>query len=274
MYIVSRMLASLEARLNQPIFNIWRTLYFNFRTMPFSTAIRMPVFIYGRVRLFELNGCVKFENTEIKRGMVKIGVNGDSFTLFDHTGYVQLGSESSILIFEGPCRIALNVKIRVQSGTLRLGNCSRIGSDSKVICNGGRVSIGAFSGITFGCTIMNSSFHYTYDIVNKCYRNRSAVIEIGCRNWIGNQTTILGKCRTKDDTTVGAGSLINRDYSQLDGAFPLLAGRPAKLIHLGIKRVFSPVVEAKVSELFNVSHADTLPYEQIQDCPEDIIAEM
>ena len=102
-------------------FNIWRTLYFNFRTMPFSTAIRMPVFIYGRVRLFELNGCVKFENTEIKRGMVKIGVNGDSFTLFDHTGYVQLGSESSILIFEGPCRIALNVKIRVQSGTLRLG---------------------------------------------------------------------------------------------------------------------------------------------------------
>lgn len=44
------------------------------------------------------------------------------FSLFDHTGYVQLGSEKSILVFEGSCRIALNAKIRVQSGILRIGN--------------------------------------------------------------------------------------------------------------------------------------------------------
>lgn len=42
-------------------------------------AIELPIFIYGRIRMFGLNGKVLFENTQLKRGMVKIGINGDSF---------------------------------------------------------------------------------------------------------------------------------------------------------------------------------------------------
>lgn len=92
MYIIRRILASLEAQLNQPRLSLWRTLYFNFRTLQFHEAIKFPIYIYGRVRFFGLNGQIFFEHTEIRRGMVKIGINGDSFSLFDHTGYVQLGS--------------------------------------------------------------------------------------------------------------------------------------------------------------------------------------
>lgn len=274
MNIISRVLGSLEARLNQPWLSLWRTVYFNFRTMPFHTAIKLPVFIYGKVRLFSLNGNVRFENTTIKRGMVKIGINGDSFSLFDHTGYVQLGSKSSTLIFEGNCRIALNAKIRVQSGILRFGEFCRIGSDSKVICNGGKISIGAFTGVTFGCTIMNSSFLYTYDAKRMGYCNRSSIIVIGKRNWIGNQTTILGKCKTKDDTIVGTGSLLNKDYTIINEDYPLLAGRPAKVVRTGIKRVFSPKTELLVSTLFADSGMDFVVSNEFTDYPEDVVAEM
>lgn len=275
MNIITRILASLEARLNQPRLNIWRTIYFNFRTLPFRVAIKFPVFIYGRVRFFILNGRIFFDKTSIKRGMVKIGINGDSFSLFDHTGYVQLGSKTSILIFEGSCRIALNAKIRVQSGVLRIGNGVRIGTDTKVICNGGKVTIGEYTGITFACTIMNSSFHYTYDIERKGYANRTNTIEIGRYNWIGNQTTILGKCKTKDFTIVGTGSLLNHDYRKYEGDYPLLAGRPAKLIRVGVKRVFSPYKEQEISELFNVQqNCDFILHDEIADKPEDIQIEM
>ena len=75
MNIIRRICGSLEAHLNQPKLSLWRTVYFNFRTMPFSMAIKLPVFIYGKVRLWGLNGEVSFENTFIKRGMVKIGIN-------------------------------------------------------------------------------------------------------------------------------------------------------------------------------------------------------
>ena len=75
MSVLSRICGSLEARINQPRLSILRTIYFNFRTLPFKQAIKLPIFIYGRVRLFGLNGEVIFENTYIKTGMVKIGKN-------------------------------------------------------------------------------------------------------------------------------------------------------------------------------------------------------
>lgn len=91
MNFLSKILSSLEARLNQPRLSIWRTVYSNYRLLPFSQALRFPIFIYGRVHFFILNGKILFENTPVKSGMVKIGINGDSFSLSNHTGYVQLG---------------------------------------------------------------------------------------------------------------------------------------------------------------------------------------
>lgn len=91
MSVLSRICGSLEARINQPRLSILRTIYFNFRTLPFKQAIKLPIFIYGRVRLFGLNGEVIFENTYIKTGMVKIGKNTESFSLFDHSGFISLG---------------------------------------------------------------------------------------------------------------------------------------------------------------------------------------
>ena len=274
MTFITRVLGSLEARLNQPWLNPMRTVYFNFRTLPFRQAVKFPVYIYGKVRFFMLNGKVRFENTTIKRGMVKIGVNGDSFSLFDHTGYIQLGSRDSEIIFEGPCRIALNAKIRVTGGSLRFGEYARIGTDTKVICNGGKISIGAFSGITFGCTIMNSSFHYTYDMQRQGYCNRTSTIELGKRNWIGNQTTILGKTKTKDDTIVGTGSLLNKDYSEYPQEYQLLGGRPAKIVRGGIKRVFSPKTEMRVNSLFKDNNEPFVASSEFFDDPTSIIIEM
>lgn len=274
MTFITRVLGSLEARLNQPWLNPMRTVYFNFRTLPFRQAVKFPVYIYGRVRFFMLNGRVRFESTSIKRGMVKIGINGDSFSLFDHTGYIQLGSPHSEIIFEGPCRIALNAKIRVVAGTLRLGEYVRIGTDTKVICNGGKISIGAFTGITFGCTVMNSSFHYTYDTQRQGYCNRTSTIELGKRNWIGNQTTILGKTKTKDDTIVGTGSLLNKDYSKCPELYPLLGGRPAKVVRGSIKRVFSPNTEVQVTTMFKDNDASFAASPEFPDDPASLIIEM
>ncbi len=274
MNIISRICGSLEARLNQPRLSLWRTLYFNFRTLPFATAIKFPVFVYGKVRLFMLNGTVCFENTSIKRGMVKIGINGDSFSLFDHSGFISLASSDSKLIFEGPARIALNAKIRVIKGELRLGKFVRIGSDARVICNGGNIDIGAFTGITFGCTVMNSSFHYTYDENKHCYRNRTSPIYIGAYNWIGNQTTILGRCKTKDYTIIGTGSLLNNDYTKDSGTYPMLVGRPAKTVATGIKRVFSPNAEKEITKLFACNSEPTVYAPEIEDHPENLIIEM
>lgn len=276
MSVLKRIFGSLEARLSQPRLSLWRTAYFNFRTLPFKQAVKFPVFVYGKVRFFMLNGSIVINSKKIVSGMIKIGFNGDSFSLFDHSGYIQLASRNSHIVFEGRCRIALNTKIRVVDGTLCFGANSRIGSDSKVICNGGDIYIGNNTGVTFGCTIMNSSFHYTYDQNKKGYRNRSSNIHIGNHCWIGNQTTIIGNAKLPDFSIVGSGSLVNKDLCQVcQSAYPMIAGRPAAIKAYGIKRVFSPKTEVKVQELFkNDDHKGFVPSEEFIDNPLDIEVEL
>lgn len=251
MNIISRVLGSLEARLNQPRLSLWRTVYFNFRTMPFHTAIKLPVFIYGKVRLFMLNGKVVFENTTIRRGMVKIGRNADSFSLFDHSGFVQLGSKESKMVFEGPASISVNSKVRVVAGELRFGKYAYIGEGVRIVCNGGLIHIGEYSRIAFETAIMNSGFHHVYNSNKGIITRTTRPIKIGKYCWIGNRCSLSAGAAIKEYTIVCAGSLINRDFTQVEGESQMLGGSPAKVICCGMKRIFSPKLESQVIQWFN-----------------------
>lgn len=274
MSLFVRILASFEARLNQPMLSLWRTVYFNFRTMPFRVAVKFPVFIYGRVHLFGLNGKVIFENTSVKRGMVKIGINADSFGLFDHSGFVQLSSNKSKIIFEGPASISVNSKVRVCAGELRFGEYAYIGEGVRIICNGASITIGKYTRIAFDTTIMNSGFHHVYNSNKKSITRTTRPIHIGQYCWIGNKSSLSAGASIKNFTIVCAGSLINRDYTLVEGENQMLGGSPAKLICCGMKRIFSPHIESSVIEWFTMHPSEDIYYiEEFEDHIEDINSE-
>ena len=264
MNIISKICGSLEARLNQPRLRILRTIYFNFRTLPFTQAIKLPVFIYGKIHLFMLNGSIEFHNTEIKRGMVKIGINADSFNLSDGSGFISVAGSSSKIIFNGPIKIALNTKIRVVAdGVLTLGKNLLIGSGASVICNGGRIEIGDFTRIAWGSVVMNSSFHNVYDSNKGGYINPTRDIHIGSFCWIGNRSTVYAGTYIPDYTICTATSYINKNFKEYEGSKITLAGTPAKKIREGVSRVFSPHLEL---ELYNWFQSN--PEQQIRLCDE------
>lgn len=274
MNIITRILGSFEARLSQPRLSFWRTVYFNFRTLPFSEAVKFPIFIYGKVRLFMLNGEVRLENTSIRRGMVRIGVNADSFSLFDHSGFVSLGSKGSKMIFEGPASISVNSKVRVVAGELRFGKYAYIGEGVRIICNGGTVHIGEYSRIAFETTIMNSSFHHMYNSNKKSITRTTRPVYIGKYCWIGNRSTLSAGTTIKDFTIVCAGSLINRDFTQMEGENQMLGGSPAKMICCGMKRIFSPKLESQVTRWFNEHPTENVyALEQLDDNVTDVNSE-
>lgn len=274
MNIISRVLGSLEARLNQPRLSLWRTVYFNFRTLPFRIAIKLPVFIYGKVRLFMLNGKVVFENTTIRRGMVKIGKNADSFSLFDHSGFIQLGSKESKIVFEGPASVSVNSKVRVVAGELRFGKYSYIGEGVRIVCNGNVIHIGEYARIAFETTIMNSGFHHVYNSNKNNIARTTRPIHIGEYCWIGNRSTLSAGAAIKDYTIVCAGSLVNRDFIQTEGENQMLGGSPAKVICCGMKRIFSPKLESQVMRWFNEHPTENIyALEHFDDIATDINSE-
>lgn len=62
------------SRIDTPQFNIIRTLVFNFMMLPFEQAIKLPIFIYGKVRFTSLKGEIIIKN-KVTTKMIKIGVN-------------------------------------------------------------------------------------------------------------------------------------------------------------------------------------------------------
>lgn len=248
MSILKRILGSLEARLSQPRVSIWRSIYFNFRTLPFKQAIKLPVYIYSGHRLFILEGKVQIQGP-IYKGMIQIGKNTESFSMCDHSGFIQI-NEGCNLIFQGPAKLGVNTKLRLVSSDVTFGKNVFIGTGVRVIANGSYIKIGEGSRIAFESVIMNSSFHFTYNETKSGYSQMSNPIIIGDFNWIGNRSSISGNAHSKDFTIVCAGSLVNKDFTSIDGEYPMLGGQPAKLITNGIKRVFSPVIHNQVSKWF------------------------
>lgn len=272
MKVVTKILSSLEARMSQPRLSIWRTFYVNFRLLPFKKAIKLPIFIYGKVRLFILSGNIEF-SVKIYRGLIKIGKNTESFALFDHSGFLQINPNCTIT-FNGPAEIGVNSKIRLVSSNLNIGKNAFIASGVRIIGNGADINIGENCRIAFETVIMNSSFHYMYNTDKHGYGRCAKPISIGSKNWIGNRSTISGGTVTKDSTIVASGSLLNRDYTKFDGIYPLLGGTPAKILATGVKRVFSPKCHNKISEWFkNNPNARFYDTDEITDEIKDLDVE-
>lgn len=210
-----------------------------------------------------LNGSVEFHNTEIKYGMIKIGKNAESFSVVCHSSFISLTSKDSLMIFEGPASISVNAKIRVVgNGRLTFGKYTYIGSDVRIICNGGTINVGEYSRIAFETNIMNSGFHHVYNSNKNSITRATRPIEIGSYNWIGNRSTISAGTKTKPFTIISSNSLLNKDYTKTEEEKQFLGGQPAKIITTGMQRIFSPKLEADVSKWFNDNQDEDIYYPQ------------
>lgn len=259
----------LESRLVPPRLSLWRTFYFNFRTQPFSVAIKFPVYIYGRVHFPMLAGCVQI-NGPIYRGMIKIGKQ-DPFCATTGMGFVFV-SPNARLIFNGPCHISTNVCLRLFSGELILGKCLLFGSSVIFILNGKKIEIGDYTRIAFNTLIVNSNFHSIVDMETLTIKPHIRDIIIGRKCWIGNNSTISGGTILKDGTIVGAGSYVNKNFTKQVEEHQMIAGRPAKILKSRLSRIWSPMLEMRIIKWFD-SHPEGGSY-KLSSLDEDDIIEL
>ncbi|WP_405607775.1 hypothetical protein [Polaribacter sp. Asnod1-A03] len=157
---------------------------------------------------------------------------------------------SSKLIFYGPCQLSNNFLIRIGvQATLSLREGVFFGSGVKVICINS-ISVGKSSRIAFESQLIDSDFHYTYDLDREITKPREKRIIIGDYNWIGNRTTISKGTITGDFTIAAASSILNKNYTRIDEPYPVLAGQPAKLVVKNIRRIYDIDLEKRLAHFF------------------------
>ena len=225
--------------------NWTKTIYINFKTQNFKTAIKLPILIYGKLKISRLSGQIILLG-KIKTGRMRIGYNSDQFSAPKGGALLNLTGK---IISHGVFWASIDVLIQV-AGTLELSDCTFFGNSSKLRCNN-YVFFGIGSRMASECQAFDTNFHYTRNInTGEIYRPEGKII-VGNYCWIGNRTTLAKGTVLPDYTMVASNSLCNKDFAIDNMVAPLIGGIPAKRIGAGgVVRIFDIKKEQELSDYF------------------------
>lgn len=201
-----------------------QSAYFNFKFLPFSQAIRMPILLY-KPHFIRLKGNVRIEADKITPGMIQMGylVN----TCNPNNG-ITLDLDGTI-IFKGRAVFANDSYIMIRDkGTLTLGR--DLDCNCKIKC-AQSIEIGDETWIAYDSMIMDSDWHALTDITTGKLLKKTSPVKIGKHNFISYKCIVTKGAVTPDYATFMPQSLINRVYES--GEYPLFGGNPCELIDEG-----------------------------------------
>lgn len=210
--------------------------------LPFREAVKLPIWIYGRMTFRSLNGKIIIEGKTYP-GMIRIG-RTDWYVSTDIPK--SIWTINGTLKFNGKLNIYHGNYVLVSSsGTLEIGtNGTFIGSNNKIICFD-KILIGDRVEITWECQIMDTSFHYVELLENENTISPLAKpIVIGDNCWIGNRTTISKGTCLPNNSIIASNSLVNKDLSG-NGSYCMFAGTPAKF-KMKCKRIYDKQIEKEL----------------------------
>lgn len=203
---------------------IWRanpkTIYFNFRYLPWRQAIRFPFWISSRTYLREVKGDITIKG-DIHTGMIRIGY-GD-IGIFDNKRSRTIWKVSGKVVFEGKAEIGHGSKISVgDSGLLQFGKNFSLTAESSIIAYK-KVVFGDDCLLSWDILIMDTDFHPITNAQSEIQNPPSEII-IGNAVWIGCRSLVLKGSVIPDGCIIAANSLITKKLSgtnQIFGNQPL-----------------------------------------------------
>ena len=208
------------------LLSIPRTIYFNFRYLPFRQAIKLPIWIASNseIELKSRGGVILAHTPHF--AMIRIGYHRVPI-MEPHAKTVLSVGHGGVLVFEGEAHIGRGTKIYVApNARLVLGERFAISALTQIAC---------YKSITFGqdiqfswdCLVMDSDTHHIYDGNSEKPINEDREIVFGDKIWIGCRCTILKGTVVPDGCVIGATSCVTGNKFEPN---TIIAGTPAKSI--------------------------------------------
>lgn len=208
-----------------------RTIYFNFKYFPLKQAIKFPVLLSRKVKLFRTLGTVEIKSEHIQTAMIKIGFG--EVAIFDKKYSRSIWNVQGKVIFNGSAQIGHGSKIAVgENGILEFGENFQVSAESSIV---------AFHNVKFGndcllswdVLIMDTDFHYITNSDNEIINSPKPIV-IGNKVWIGCRSLVLKGSVIPDNCVIGANSIVNQTKPNQTKPNSLWVGNPAKEIKQNI----------------------------------------
>lgn len=187
--------------------NIFKSLYYNFKFLPFSEALKLPIAVGYNTTIYNMNnvkllGCGRFA--------FSFGLPINSFIDKRKSTVIDFRGKTTIY---GRCVFGSGSIVIVNKyGQMEIGE--------GFVCSGG-LNIECHSKITFGnncvlswnITILDTDFHPIYDGLGK-FLNPNRPITIGDNVWIGCNSTVLKGVVIDDNVVVASTSTISKNITK------------------------------------------------------------
>lgn len=222
---------------------LFKTLYFNFKMLPFKQAIKLPFIVSKYTNFYNLSGSIKLKSSP-RPGLITIGFAGDD--IVDSKSNRCFIDIKGVVVFADKANIGVGNTLKVgKYGNLFIGKDLTTGHNVKIICMN-NIFIGETVRIAWESQLLDTNFHFIKNTVTNKISDVVGHIKIGNYVWVGNRSTVSKNTILLNHTIVTSNSLCNKDYTEF-GEFSLIGGTPAKFITTGLTRIFDKKLE---SELF------------------------
>lgn len=231
--------------------NPFATFYLNFRSFSFNQAIKFPVWVYGRPRLYSLNGSMKIEG-KVEGGMIKFNCT--------NMGPSNMGVQSEIInqgliIFRGKGMIRTGNRLNIEkNAVLEIGDRFIIGDMCNFSCSLS-ITIGCNTRIAHRSQILDSNFHYVANMNDGVVPPIQRPIVIGRNCWICNTSTISAGAIIPDYSIITSNSLVNKNFSLIK-PYSIIGGIPAKFIRSGYVLINNQNIVSEINSYYTSFQED------------------
>ena len=195
-----------------------KTILFNFLSLPFREAIKLPFFVAYNVKIGELHKGIFRIEAPIKHFMIKFGFGGvkgiDSFRS-------QLWIQKGTIRFMGCASFAEGCSIR-NNGDLVFGKNFGAGKNCFISCSK-NVVFGDDIMMAWNSRVRDSDGHTV--LHNGVTQESSKSVHIENHVWIAANVTILKGVTIRCDSVVAYGSIVTKPFEE---SGILIGGVPAK----------------------------------------------
>lgn len=225
-----------------------RSVYFNFRYLPFEIARHLPFFVHWSVKINIVNSQINFDSLPSKF-IFQYGIDKSPDVPTNQESLFVL--QNSVLNLSGryPVKIRRGGAIACENARLAIGGYFFANSNLYLKCQK-EIEIGNDVMLGYNVSIRDSDGH----VINNV-KNPSAKIIIGDCVWINAKCDVLKGVRLKSGTIVGYRSLVTAKLNNEHNEKDLVVGVPAKKIKSG-------VIWSGLSDFFGKDYS---PVQEIRD---------
>jgi len=199
-----------------------KTLFFNFRTLPFTQAVRLPILVGYNTRIEAAHkGVIQFKETHIRPMMIRIGFGGTREVVPNRYGVINIDKGS--LTFLGQATFAAGSTLDC-SGHMEIGDHFSTNRNAFVSCSK-EVIIGKDVMLGWDVTVFDAIGHTVYYQGEP--KTSQVPIHIGNHVWLCSKSQILKGSEIDDGSIVAWGAIVTKP---IKGNNILIGGVPAKKI--------------------------------------------